>query len=183
MRQTFCSFDFPLFFRGHPRKDDSDRFGGIGARSMVRGTSPQFTCLISEAPADRSGFISRSDCRVSCGRSVNAGRDALVPNFWTRQPEKKGTFRPRHRTQYVRCIVTSASVMGTAGSREKKIVSGTTPAVNNKPTTTNTILSARSRFIVPSSQSQTCEPFGATHSEHPIACSGIHAVNSGGILQ
>src|SRR5467141_1882367 len=42
-------------------------------------------------------------------------------------------------------------IMGTAGSREKNIVSGTTPAVNNNPTTTNTIFSARSRRMVPSS--------------------------------
>src|SRR5580704_744880 len=36
-------------------------------------------------------------------------------------------------------------IIGTAGSREKNIVSATTPAVNNNPTITNTILSARSR--------------------------------------
>jgi hypothetical protein len=35
-------------------------------------------------------------------------------------------------------------IIGTAGSREKNIVSGTTPAVNNSPTTTNTIFSVRS---------------------------------------
>jgi hypothetical protein len=41
-------------------------------------------------------------------------------------------------------------IMGTAGSREKNIVSGTTPAVNNNPTTTNTIFSARSRTMLTS---------------------------------
>jgi hypothetical protein len=41
-------------------------------------------------------------------------------------------------------------IIGTAGSREKNIVSGTTPAVNNNPATTNTIFSARSRRMVPS---------------------------------
>ena len=40
-------------------------------------------------------------------------------------------------------------IIGTADYREKNIVSGTTPAVNNNPTTTNTILSARSRRMVP----------------------------------
>src|SRR5271170_5093650 len=42
-------------------------------------------------------------------------------------------------------------IIGTAGSREKNIVSGITPAVNNSPTTTNTTFSARSRCIAPSS--------------------------------
>src|SRR5262249_10357837 len=40
-------------------------------------------------------------------------------------------------------------IIGTAGSREKNIVSGITPAVNNNPTTTNTTFSARSRRMVP----------------------------------
>src|SRR4029077_10036877 len=35
-------------------------------------------------------------------------------------------------------------------SRENNIVSGTTPAVNNNPTTTNTIFSARSRNMLTS---------------------------------
>src|SRR5208282_952674 len=43
-------------------------------------------------------------------------------------------------------------IIGTAGSREKNIVSGTTPAVNNNPTITSTTFSARSRFMVPSCQ-------------------------------
>src|SRR5205809_742189 len=43
-------------------------------------------------------------------------------------------------------------IIDTAGSREKNIVNGTTPAVNNNPTTTNTIFSARSRRMVPPSQ-------------------------------
>src|SRR5437868_10249196 len=40
-------------------------------------------------------------------------------------------------------------IIGTAGSREKNTASVTTPAVNNNPTTINTIFSARSRRIVP----------------------------------
>jgi hypothetical protein len=41
-------------------------------------------------------------------------------------------------------------MIGTAGSREKNIVSGTTPAMNNNPTRSKTIFSARSRRLVPS---------------------------------
>jgi hypothetical protein len=48
--------------------------------------------------------------------------------------------------------------MGTEGSREKNIVSGTTPAVNNNPTSTSTIFSARFRFMVPSFYSEKSTP-------------------------
>jgi len=41
-------------------------------------------------------------------------------------------------------------IIGTAGSREKNIVSGITPAANNNPTTTNTILNVRSRNMLTS---------------------------------
>src|SRR6202050_276376 len=41
-------------------------------------------------------------------------------------------------------------IIGTAGSREKNIVSGITPAVNNNPTTTNTVFNARSRTMLTS---------------------------------
>src|SRR5580700_762725 len=40
--------------------------------------------------------------------------------------------------------------MGTEGSRENNMVSGTTPAVNNNPTTTNTAFNVRSRTMLPS---------------------------------
>jgi hypothetical protein len=39
--------------------------------------------------------------------------------------------------------------IGTEGSREKNIVSGTMPAQNSNPTITSTTFSARSRFMVP----------------------------------
>jgi hypothetical protein len=48
--------------------------------------------------------------------------------------------------------------MGTEGSREKNIVSRTTPAVNNNPTSTSTIFSARFRFMVPSFYSEKSTP-------------------------
>jgi hypothetical protein len=38
-------------------------------------------------------------------------------------------------------------IIGTAGSREKNIVSGITPAMNNSPTNTKTIFSVRSRSM------------------------------------
>src|SRR5579862_890022 len=41
-------------------------------------------------------------------------------------------------------------IIGTAGSREKNIVSGTNPAVNNNPTTTNAIFNSRSRNMLTS---------------------------------
>src|ERR1700722_1292456 len=41
-------------------------------------------------------------------------------------------------------------IIDTAGSREKNIVSGITPAVNNNPTTTNTAFNAPSRTMLTS---------------------------------
>jgi hypothetical protein len=54
--------------------------------------------------------------------------------------------------------------MGTEGSREKNIVSGTTPAVNNNPTITNTAFNARSRIMLPSlSSSQSVHGSASTY--------------------
>ena len=45
-------------------------------------------------------------------------------------------------------------IIATADSREKNVVRGTTPAVNNNPTATKPILSVRSRFMPSVSRSQ-----------------------------